>query len=66
MAATVEFTVPKLACQVCVSNVTKAVQELDSSAAIEADPKTKVVKVTSDRPETDLRQVLTAAGYPPN
>ena len=65
MAATVEFTVPKLACQVCVGNVTKAVEELDSSAAVEADPKTKLMKVTSDCSEADLRQTLTAAGYPP-
>ncbi len=66
MAATFEFTVPKLACQVCVGNVTKAVQELDENATIDADPKTKLVKVTSDRPEVNLRDVLTAAGYPPN
>ena len=66
MAATFEFTVPKLACEVCVGNVTKALRELDSGATVEADPKTKVVKVTSDRPEANLREVLTAAGYPPN
>ena len=66
MTATFEFTVPKLACQVCVGKVTKALQELDGNATVDADPKTKLVKVTSDRPETNLREALTAAGYPPN
>ncbi|MEO0941465.1 MAG: heavy-metal-associated domain-containing protein [Cyanobacteria bacterium J06642_12] len=66
MAATFEFTVPKLACQVCVGNVTKAVKGVDETATVDADPTTKVVKVTSDRPEASLRDVLTAAGYPPN
>ncbi|MGK7910990.1 MAG: heavy-metal-associated domain-containing protein [Synechococcus sp.] len=66
MTATFEFTVPKLACQVCVGNVTKAVQGVDENATIDANPQTKIVKVTSDRPEASLRDVLTAAGYPPN
>ena len=66
MGATFEFIVPKLACQVCVGNVTKAVQELDENATVDADPKTKVVKVTSDRQEANVRDVLAAAGYPPN
>ncbi|MEM9568093.1 MAG: heavy-metal-associated domain-containing protein [Cyanobacteria bacterium P01_E01_bin.34] len=66
MTATFEFTVPKLACQVCVGKVTKALQELDNSATVAADPSTKLVTVTSDLPEPNLREALTAAGYPPN
>ncbi|MCJ2542388.1 heavy-metal-associated domain-containing protein [Thermostichus vulcanus] len=59
------LTVPKLACSACVETVTKAVQQLDPQAQVQADPKTKQVVITSERPVSDLRQALTQAGYPP-
>ncbi len=72
MTATLEFTVPKLACAVCVGNVTKAVQALDADATVDADPNTKQVKISpsaafaaTESVETALRDALTAAGYPP-
>lgn len=62
---TLEFTIPKLACSACVETVTTTVRGLDANAEVEADPTTKRVVISSSSPETDLRQALNAAGYPP-
>ncbi|NJK62256.1 MAG: heavy-metal-associated domain-containing protein [Synechococcaceae cyanobacterium SM2_3_1] len=62
---TLEFTIPKLACSACVETVTTTVRDLDANAEVQADPTTKQVLIVSTTPETDLRQALTAAGYPP-
>ncbi|GAB4210315.1 MAG: hypothetical protein OHK0012_00310 [Synechococcales cyanobacterium] len=64
MSTTVEFTVPKLACAACVTTVTKAIHSLDPAATIEADPRTKRVRVQSTTPEAALRDVLATVGYP--
>ncbi|MCF2970331.1 heavy-metal-associated domain-containing protein [Synechococcus sp. Nb3U1] len=59
------LTVPKLACLACVETITQAVQQLDPQAHVQADPKTKQVVITSERPVSDLRQALIQVGYPP-
>ncbi|WP_017328198.1 heavy-metal-associated domain-containing protein [Synechococcus sp. PCC 7336] len=72
MAAVLEFTVPKLACAVCVENITQAIAALDAGASVDADPKTKQVKIAlsadfaaPEQAELSVRQTLSAAGYPP-
>lgn len=68
------FVVPKLACSACVETVTAAIQTRDPQAIVAADPKTKQVEIElSDaglagrvQPEAFVREILTAAGYPPN
>jgi copper chaperone len=59
-----EFIVPKLACEACVNTVTQAIHALDPQATVAADPKTKQVLITSTQPETALRETLSRVGYP--
>ncbi|MFS8881239.1 heavy-metal-associated domain-containing protein [Synechococcus sp. H55.11] len=61
----VVLTVPKLACSACVDTITQAVRQRDPQAHVEADPKTKQVRITSERADSDWRQVLAQVGYPP-
>lgn len=61
---TLQLKVPKLACAACVDTVTKAVQSVDPAAEVQADPKTKLVKVQTQQPEAAIKQAIAAAGYP--
>lgn len=60
---TLEFTVLNLACSACVDTVTKAIQEIDTTAQIKADPTTKQVEVTTDASESVIKQAIVDAGY---
>lgn len=61
---TLEFTVPDLACSACVDTVTKAIQAIDTTAQVKADPTTKQVEVTNNVSEADIiKQAIVEAGY---
>lgn len=60
---TLEFKVPNMACAACVTTITNAVTAIDSTAKVEADPKTKQVKIETQQPETAVKQAIIAAGY---
>lgn len=70
---TLKFTVPNLACSVCVETVSDTVRACDATASVNADSKTKQVEIalsdefasSTDRPEAIVRQALVDAGYPP-
>ncbi|MEA5449249.1 heavy-metal-associated domain-containing protein [Leptolyngbya sp. CCNP1308] len=57
------FTVPDLACSACVGTVTQAIQAIDTTAQIKADPTTKQVEVTTDASEFVIKQAIVDAGY---
>lgn len=57
------FTVPNLACSSCVKAVTQAIQTIDRTAQVNADPKTKQVNVTTAAAETVVKQAIIDAGY---
>jgi len=59
-----QLTVPNIACSACVDTVTKAVKGVDPTAEVEADAKTKLVKVETQQPETAIREVIASVGYP--
>lgn len=59
-----ELKVPSMACGACAETITKAVTQLDPAAKVEADPKTKWVKIDTQQPEEKVKAVITAAGYP--
>ena len=61
---TLTLKVPDIACSACVSAVTDAIKSVDSSATVEADPKTKIVNVQTQQSENEIKQVLADAGYP--
>jgi copper chaperone len=58
-----DLTVPDLACSACVDTVTKAVQAVDGSAQVSADPKTKQVSVVSTASDAAIKQAIAEAGY---
>lgn len=61
---TLRLKVPDIACSACVNAVTDAIKSVDSSATVEADPKTKIVNVQTQQPEDQIKKVLADAGYP--
>lgn len=61
---TLQLKVPNMACSACVNTITKAVTAVDPTATVEADTKTKRVSVETQQPETAIKKVMTAAGYP--
>ncbi|PSF32934.1 heavy metal transporter [Aphanothece hegewaldii CCALA 016] len=58
-----QVTVPNMACSACSDTITKAIQTIDPSAKVNADPKTKLVSVDTLASETEIRQAITTAGY---
>ncbi|WP_026103872.1 MULTISPECIES: heavy-metal-associated domain-containing protein [Kamptonema] len=61
---TLQLKVPKMACSACVNTIAKAVQSIDPAANVEADPKTKLVKIQTVKPESAIREAIADAGYP--
>ncbi len=61
---TLELKVPKIACSACVDTITKAVTAIDPTAKVEADTKTKMVSVETQKPETAVKEAIAAVGYP--
>jgi copper chaperone len=60
---TVQLNVPDMACGACSATITKAVTTLDPTATVDADLKTKWVKIESQVDEARLRGAIAAAGY---
>ena len=58
-----ELSVPNLACSACVETVTKAVQGIDATAQVTANPKTKQVSVITNASEAAIKNAITTAGY---
>jgi copper chaperone len=62
---TIKLNVPDLACSACAETITKAVQSIDPTAKVQADPQTKQVMVESTVSESSVRKAIAAAGYTP-
>ena len=58
-----QFTVPDMDCQGCVSSITAAIKRLDSRAAISADLETKHVAVGAKAEPEDIRRAIEDAGF---
>ncbi|MBE9225258.1 heavy-metal-associated domain-containing protein [Phormidium sp. LEGE 05292] len=59
-----ELEVPSMACSACSDTITKAIKAVDPNAVVQADPKTKLVNVETEKPETAIRDAIASAGYP--
>ena len=59
-----QFHIKNMTCGGCARSVTKAIQSLDATARVEADPTTRKVEVTSSRTRSEIEAVLAEAGYP--
>lgn len=60
---TLQFKVPNMACAACGETITEAVKSVDSTAMVQADPKTKLVNINTQASETTVKQAITDAGY---
>jgi copper chaperone len=60
---TLEFKVPTMACSACATTITNAVTAIDPTATVEADPKTKQVKIETQQSEVAVKDAIAAAGY---
>lgn len=60
---TIQFTVPNMACAACAETITQAVQAIDPTATIAADPQSKQVNIDTQVDETVIREAISAAGY---
>lgn len=59
-----QFHIEMMTCGGCARSVTKAIRLVDPDAKVEADPKSRTVEVTSDKPREAFLPVLDEAGYP--
>lgn len=59
-----ELKVPSMACSACSDSIIKAIKAVDPNAEVQADPKTKLVNVETEKPETEIREAIASAGYP--
>ncbi|MBD2307261.1 heavy-metal-associated domain-containing protein [Chroococcidiopsis sp. FACHB-1243] len=62
---TLQLKVPKLACGACINTVTQAIQSIDATAKVEADAKTKMVRIDTQQGEAEIKAAIAAVGYPP-
>jgi copper chaperone len=60
---TVQLNVPNMACSACGETITSAIQAIDPTAQVQADPKTKQVIVETQASEAAVKDAITAAGY---
>jgi len=63
---TVQLTIPTMACSACVNNITKAIQEVDATATIQADTKSKLVSIETNADKRVIKEAIAAAGYSSN
>ena len=61
---TLELKVPSMACSACANTITQAVKTVDPTAEVEADTKTKIVKVETQQPDQIVKDAIASAGYP--
>lgn len=61
---TIQLKVPDIACSACVNTVSKAIKAVDANATVEADTKTKIVKVQSQHSVDKIKEIIAEAGYP--
>lgn len=57
------FKVTDMTCGGCAAAITRAIQQMDSSAVVKADPVTKLVEVESTLPPAQIAEAIAGAGY---
>jgi copper chaperone len=60
----IQLEVPKLACNACVNTITNVIQGIDATAKVDANTKTKIVNVQTDKSEDEIRKAVASVGYP--
>lgn len=60
---TLQLKVPNMACSACVKSITNAITVIDPTAKVEADTKTKLVKIETQQSKPAVKQAIAAVGY---
>jgi len=60
-----QFQIDNMTCGGCARAVTAAIQALDPTATVRADPPARLVSIDTARAEAEIRTALTSAGFPP-
>lgn len=58
------FRIQNMTCGGCARGVTRAVQSVDPAAKVVADPPSRMVEISSDKPRDEIERVLAQAGFP--
>jgi len=60
---TLHLTVPNMACAACATTITRAITEIDPTATVDADSKTKQVNIATQVSEELIKKAIAMAGY---
>ena len=60
-----QFHIETMTCGGCARGVTKAIQSVDATATVQADPPNRRVEVTTTAPRDQIGAALTEAGFAP-
>ncbi len=60
-----KFQIDNMVCGGCARSVTKAVQSVDATARVVADPPNRQVEVETSASREQLESALREAGFPP-
>jgi copper chaperone len=63
--ATLQLTVPDMACGACATTISQAIEALDPGAQVQADPAHKTVQVVTSAALAAVRSAIEQAGYHP-
>jgi copper chaperone len=55
--------VPSIGCASCIETIAKAIQSVDASAIVTGDAASKSLDITSQLPETKIRELIAIAGH---
>ena len=60
-----QFHIETMTCGGCARGVTTAIQRVDATATVQADPPNRRVEVTTTAPRDQIVAALTEAGFAP-
>lgn len=61
----ITLKVPSIACQVCATTITKAIQNSEPDAQVTVDVSNKVVTVETQASEAKIKEIIVNAGHQP-
>lgn len=64
MSMTTQFRVEKMMCSGCVSNVEKALQDINGIEAVDVNLEQKMVTVSGDFEDQAIADLMSKSGYP--
>jgi copper chaperone len=60
---TLDLKVSSIACSGCIDTITKAIHEIDSTAIVNGDTQTKLVKIETNQSQDAIVSAITAVGH---